>query len=58
MDHEWKNYDAVFRRPILIDGTRAARFSQLMRRMLPDGSWEYRAMTSRELGEEQDDLAW
>jgi hypothetical protein len=55
---EWKYFDAIFHRPILMDGTRAKWFAPLMRRRLPDGSWLYRKRTEDEIAIEQAWMAW
>lgn len=57
-DYEWHWYEPLWRRPILIDGSKAFRFAEVMRRKLRDGSWQYRVMTEQERSEKQEAYAW
>lgn len=43
---------------LLMDGTKAYWSRTVMRRKLPDGSWQYRRMTDQEAADEQDKNAW
>lgn len=52
---QWEWYDAILWRPIL---TRAKWLSQLMRRKLPDGSWQYRQLTEDEMAEARNLRDW
>ncbi|NGX98959.1 MAG: hypothetical protein G4V63_28275 [Candidatus Afipia apatlaquensis] len=55
---DWKPYFTLpWRRPKLIDGSRAGFFEQLMRREV-DGRTEYRRMTDEEKAYDQDVNAW
>jgi hypothetical protein len=50
-EYEWHDHWAPYflgARLILIDGTTADRGAHVMRRRLPDGSWQYRKPTVSE----------
>jgi hypothetical protein len=55
---EWHDHDALFFTPRLNDGSELNYGDHVMRRLLPDGTWEYRKATPEEAAEFFSNRQW